>query len=327
MPGFRGALLLVPLLLMPALAAATEPLWFSDLPPTAEWAGKTRRAHGGLVERGRGGVTAKRLWLRAGDDPARAAYVPVPAGAVVAEGPGPDPVTPKPFGADAGGGIRFEMPEEGFYNAYLLSREVRDGTLEARVVKAEVLMHSCANGHDRRFTEARMPPRITAGVPFELIRERRPDEDFHSRAVSGEAIAFLALRQGEPVAGAEVRLVSNTGWSKTVTTGADGRAEFRMVRDYYTDWSEFDKRRRQDYLVLAEYRQPQAGELDGRAYTQVHYSASLAGTYYPAGREYQSYLYGLGVMLFAASLSVGGVYHYRLRQRRPERREAFDEKA
>lgn len=327
MPEFRGTLLLVPLLLMPALAAATEPLWFSDLPPTAEWAEKTRRAHGGLVERGRGGVYAKRLWLRAGDDPSSAAYLPVPTGEVVADGPAREPVAPKPFSADAGGGIRFEMPEEGFYNAYLLSREVRDGTLEARVVKAEVLMHSCANGHDRHFTEARMPPRSTAGVPFELIRERRPDEDFHSRAVSGESIAFRALRQGEPVAGAEVRLVSNTGWGKTVVTDSDGRAEFRMVRDYYTDWSEFDKRRRQDYLVLAEYRQPLEGELGGSAYTQVHYSASLTGTYYPSEREYQSYLYGLGVMLFAATLSVGGVYHYRLRQRRPERREAFDEKA
>ncbi|MDD3448782.1 MAG: hypothetical protein PHF72_07090 [Gammaproteobacteria bacterium] len=327
MPEFRGALPLAPLLLLPALAAATEPLWFSDLPPTAEWTEKTLRAHGGLVERGRGGVSVKRLWLRAGDDPAHASYLPMPAGEVVAEGPEREPVAPKPFSAEAGGGIRFEMPEEGFYNAYLLSREVRDGTLETRVVKAEVLMHSCANGHDRRFTEGRMPPRVTAGVPFELVRERKPDEDFHSRAASGEPIAFLALNQGEPVAGAEVRLISNTGWGKTVITGPDGRAEFRMVRDYFTDWPEFDKRRRQDYLVLAEYRRPLEGELDGRPYAQAHYSATLAGTYYPAEPEYQSYLYGLGVMLLAATLSVGGVYHYRLRQRRPERRETFDEKA
>ena len=315
------------LLLAPATGVAADPLWLSDAPPTREWAKKTRHAHGGPVERGRRGVYVKRLWLRSGATPDGAEYLQATAGEHLLRGPEGEALKARPFDAEAGQGLVFPMPEEGFYNAFHVQRRVADGTLRVDVAKAEALKHSCGAGHDRKFTLSRMSPRTSEAVPFEIVRERLPDEDFHTHITSGDRLVFRVLHRGTPAAGAAVELASQNGWRKRVTTDADGRAAFRMVADYHPDWSEFDKDHRQRYLVTAEYRRETSGEFQGTAYRSARYRTSYAGAYFPAEEGYMSYVYGFGAFVIALLAAGAGLYHYRLRQRRPARREAFDEKA
>lgn len=312
---------------VPPAAAAEGTYWLSDAPPGSEWAKKLRRSHGGPVERGRRGVYVKRLWLRTGNDPRGAGYATFDGPRAWVQGPDGEARAIEPFRADAGAGLRFEMPEEGFYNAFLVEQGVREGVLRTSVQKAEILKHSCGEGHDPAFIHSRMPPRTTGEVPFEVVRERLPDEDFHTRVRSGDRLTFRVLAEGRPAAGATVELVSDNGWHKRVTADHEGRATFELVQDYHPEWTEFEKRHRQGYLVLAEYRTDASGSRQGTAYHSTAYRASLSGSYFPAERAYMSYLYGLGVMLLALLAGTGLVYHFRLRQRRPGPREDLDEKA
>lgn len=313
--------------LLGGVSASAEPLWLSDTPPTAQWAKRTRHAHGGPVEMGRRGVFMKRLWIKAGGDPANAAYAQPPGdGELTIYGPGGTVVRPKPFTVGEGGGFTFSMPKEGFYDAYLVRRRVDGDVLTATITKAEVLKHSCANGHDRRTTVALMSPRTSADIPFEIVRERLHNEDFHTHLVSGDDIGFRVYRDGKPAAGVTVRLTTQKGWSKSAVSDADGQVSFQLVADYFPDWKHFDEDRRERFVARASYTALAQGTYQGHSYRTVRYVTTLPGSYYPARTAYRSYLYGLFVVLFAAALSVGGVFLYRLKRTKTTR-ERFDEKA
>ncbi|MCW8918560.1 MAG: DUF4198 domain-containing protein [Gammaproteobacteria bacterium] len=301
-------------------AAQAGPLWFSDRPPSADWSKHAHHSHGGMVERGRQGVSVKRLWLRDGRVPASAVYPQFGDDAEIAVlGIDGKNLAPELFKVNSGGGITFPMAEEGFYNAYLIERRVEDDVLKTSIVKAEVLKHSCSEGHDPAFTASRMPPRDHAGIALDIIRERRPGEDFHTRMRSGDELVFRVNYNGSPAAGAHVSLTTQQGWSKQVMADADGRAVFGMIRDYYPAWHEFDKRHSEAFLVTAEFRADEPGELHGTPFRQAHYTATLPGTFYPSELEYSSYLVGLLVALVAAALAAGSVFFYRLKHGRPAR--------
>ena len=322
-----GMALIGALLLHCGVSAAVEPLWLSDTPPSSQWAKRTRHAHGGPVERGRRGVFVKRLWLKAGSDPATAAYTGWPDDAEIRiTGPHAGAVTPKEFTAEEGGGFTFSMPDEGFYDAYLTRRHVDGDVLVAHVIKAEVLKHSCANGHDRRTTVALMSPRVSQGAPLEIVRERLHNEDFHTHIVSGDRLRLRVYRDGKPAGGATVRLTTQKGWSKRVVADAEGRATFQLVGDYFPKWTDFDEDRRERFLAEASYTISEPGSFQGQPYRTERYVTTLAGSYYPARSAYSSYLYGLLVVLFAAALALAGVFFYRLKRVKVVR-ERFDEKA
>jgi hypothetical protein len=311
-----------------ALPVTAEPLWLSDAPPNAELAKRLRGSHGGLIEMDREGNTAKRLWLRAGDSVSRAAYETAEetqARSYRLTNPDRSVSEPEPFAVEEGVGVYFPMPEEGFYNAYAIEQKLEDGVLHVQVAKSEVLRHLCSAGHDH--IARLMAPRLLPDAPFEIVRERLPKENFHTHIVPGDTVIFRVLHRGRPAPGAEVRIVTGRDWSRTVTTDAAGRARFQMIRDYYPEWTEFNRRRNDGFLVVAEYAAEEHGEYKGEHYHEVRYTATLPGTYAPPPREYQSYAYGLGVALFTFTLGSAGVYLYRRRRWSPPREEAFDERA
>lgn len=311
-------------LLLPGLAAAESALWLSDAAPHGGHGG--RHSHGGPVQV-RKGVYYKQLWLRQGDTPRDDGYV--------VQGSRFSPLVL----IDAAGGIsehklrkdkehgllnvQFAMPEEGFYNAYLTHQWVEGDQREMQIAKAEVLKHSCREGHDD--VQPKMPPRNNSAIPLEIVRERIPKENFHSRIGFGESVSFLVLHNGMPQPDAEVTFFTAEGWNRRAVSDANGKVSFTLVRDYYPPWRLFDKRHSQPYMVKAEYRLPEAGELDGLSYASTLYRASFSGSYFPSERSYQSYAYGLGIGLFALVGSGVGIYGYRRRRRRPYREVNFDE--
>jgi hypothetical protein len=278
------------------------------------------------VER-RKGVYYKRLWLREGDMPETAKYLEQADGEpsiLLIDTKGEQ--KKKTFERDGGVGafnVVFAMPDEGFYNAYLEQRRVDGGVLQVRIAKAEVMKHSCREGHDN--VEEKMPPRVNAAMPLEIVRERQPKENFHTRLGHGNEVNFLVLRNGEPLPGAQVTLTSGQGWSKRLVSDEQGRVSYVMIRDYYPVWSKFKKRHAQPYLVSAQYDLPEEGELNGRSYRATRYMASYSGRYYPSPDDYESYAYGLSFGLFALVSTGGGIYLFRRRRKRPYKEVRFNE--
>lgn len=303
---------------------ANEPLWLSDKPPDEGAASRTQRSHGGPVERGPKGVYRKRLWLRRGGSPAEAAYV-APEGEFAAQLLVPDRSMGKlRQPVDKGHAqLLFDMPDEGFYNAYITQRRVVNGGLEIVTAKAEVLKHSCREGHDH--VRDLMSANRLADIPLEIVRERLPEENFHSRVGYGDDISFLVLARGEPVSGAEVTLHTRSGWRNTSISDEHGRVKFTVIRDYFPRWELFNSRHRQEFLAIARLQREAAGSFQGETYSGTRYMATLPGHYYPSSRDYTSYGYGLSFGLFGLTFSGLSVYLYRRRRIRPYREVRFDD--
>ncbi len=310
--------------LLGASAAAAETLWLSDAPPCDSQRGA--HSHGGPVEIRRG-IYHKHLWLRLGNSAQEDDYV--------TQGGHVSPV----ILIDTEGRVReqklsrdkmhdyldvnFLMPKEGFYNIYVSRQQVNNGERQVQIAKAEVLKHSCREGHDN--VQEKMPSRHHAAMPLEIVRERRPKEDFHTRLCFGDAVSFIVLRNGKPQPDAEVTLTTALGWCKRAVSDGQGRVRYTMIRDYFPPWRMFNKRHAQPYLVKAEYRRQESGELDGHDFDHTLYCASLTGNYFPSRRDYESYAYGLMIGLFMLVFSGLAVYLYRRRRIRPYREVCFDE--
>jgi hypothetical protein len=283
-------------------------------------------SHGGTVEIRRG-IYHKHLWLRLGNSSQEDGYV-APGGrfspVLLLDTQGR--IREQKIGRDEEHDlldIIFPMPEEGFYNVYISRQQVKDGQRQWQIAKAEVLKHSCREGHDN--IREKMPPRHNPDIALELVRERQPKEDFHTRLGFGDTIAFIVMHNGTPQPDAQVTLTTAQGWSKRALSDSQGRVRYEMIRDYYPPWRMFDKRLAQPYIVKAEYSRPESGELDGQPYDQTLYCTSFIGTYYPSPRDYASYAYGLMIVLFALFSSGVGTYFFRRRRSRPYREVRFDE--
>ncbi len=302
----------------PLLAA--EPMWLSETSPHAGHGGGHN--HGGAVDVRRG-VFYKHLWLRLGATPDEVGYVSEVTSLSELELLDTEGKLSKvPFARDDAHGyynVEFPMPKEGFYNAYAIHQWNHDSIREIQIGKAEVLKHSCREGHDN--VQEKMPPRYNDTIALEIVRERRPKENFHTRLGYGDIAEFTVMHYGQPLYGAEVTLTSDQGWSKQLKSDSEGKVRFTMIRDYFPPWQMFEKRHAQSYLVTTQYTVPEKA----KAYYQTVYRASYAGNYYPSPNDYESYAYGLSFGLLALVGSSLGIYLFRRRRNRPFREVRFDE--
>jgi hypothetical protein len=308
---FRILLLLCSGLFLTSTIHASETYWFSDLAPTKELAKKMRSSHGGPVEVGKRGAYNKRLWLRKGEDPLGASYVKHSQAPLILLEPNGD-TKELAFLNKGYADILFPMPSEGFYNLFMIDKKVQDDTLQLSVVKKESLNHSCRAGHDH--VKSMISPNLYEKAPLDIIRERFDRENFHTLMTSGDIVSFKIFRYGKPLAGVAVTLITQKGWQKTLKSDADGRVSFEMIRDYYPSWHEFKKRNMETYVVVAKYESEVSGEHEGVPYKSIHLKATAQGNYYPSTRDYQSYLYGLLIGLFALFASGIIIYIYRKRR-------------
>lgn len=311
-------------ILLCSTTAVGGTLWLSDKSPHAGHGGA--HAHGGPVEVRRG-IYYKHLWLRHGTTPADSGYLVKgtrfsPLILMDTEGNTKE----LEIRQDKEHGmlnVDFAMPEEGFYNAYLSHTWIDQNVRQIQIAKAEVLKHSCREGHDH--VKEKMPPHHNTAIPLEIVRTRLPHENFHTLLGYGDKVTFTVMRNGKPQSGAEVTIATARGWSKRETSDSSGQVSFTMIRDYYPAWSLFNKRYAQPYMVSADYQTTESGDLDGQHYDNTLYRASYSGNYYPSERDYQSYAYGLMIGTFALVFSGLAVYLYRRRRNRPYREVRFDE--
>ncbi|MGZ5612892.1 MAG: hypothetical protein ACXWF8_18695 [Methylobacter sp.] len=211
-------------------ADANTQLWLSDQPPDKNLLQKMQHSHGGYVYV-ENDVYIKQLWLRKGDSLFKSSYAESVADNF--EVLDTQQKISKPVvehGANSHS-IRFQMPDEGFYNAYYTERSVADNVLNVTMAKAEVLKHSCRLGHnyDRKLVN----PNQWADAPMEIVRLLLPEEDFHTNIQSGALLKFKVFYKGRPVSSAQVKLETQKGWVNTKTTDRDGIAAFQIIQDNF----------------------------------------------------------------------------------------------
>ncbi|MGE5476690.1 MAG: hypothetical protein ACM3Q1_08560 [Bacteroidales bacterium] len=323
----------------PQQSAAPAPLgggflWLADTPlggrkpATPEAGGASRSVETAVAdvgERAMNHADVKHLWLRQGAAPGQSAAVAVADAALPLRVVGIDgqPREVAPATDSAGYHAQVPVEEMGFYNAYLTRAAVVDGRLDAMVAKAEVLKGTCCK---KGVDPAQEKPISDPGQPIELVRLHMPDEKLFTRLVSGDEVMFIVTSFGKPLAGATVTLTTQQGWSKTVISGADGRASFTLIRDYYPSWDKFWRLNKQTFLITAE-AQAGAGEWQGQPFQTARLRTTLAGKYSPSPTDYRSYAFGLGISLGVAVFLGTAIYLYRRRRVRPFREVRFDEKA
>lgn len=317
--------------LAPACAAEPPaPLWLSETAPKRLGAAGGPGQAAETTADGEDGVgvggRVKRLWLRQGDDPAGAAYLGTggPADAIqLVDARGSRAQVPLET-VDGRAQARCVLPELGFRNAYLTRASVRDGVLRLQLAKAELLRGTCCaklGDVDPKRLQAIADP----GQPLEIVREHAPDERLFTRIVSGDRVVFTVYRQGRPLAGARVVMLTQQGWQKRLVSDAAGQVAFTVIRDYFPAWHDFRRRHRESFLVVAETEEPGTGVRAGQAYARVAYQATLSGTYAPSPDDYKSYAWGLGLVLGVSAFAGLGIYLYRRRRLKPFKEVRFDE--
>lgn len=315
-------------------------LWLSDAAPfKRDGKGGSRHGSGGkpsgsgsgmggmgrMGEVGKDGVPIKRVWLNTGSNPKTARPATAEESALVQ---GPDGKTSE-IVVDPHGGpynVKVPTPAQGCYNVYFSRRALEQDTLNVTLAKAEVV--SASMGHSMPKDEAArlVMPRTDARIPVEIVRERKDKETLFTRLNYGDEIVFQVLQAGKPVQNARVTFTSGQGWSNSVQSDEDGRAAFTLIRDYYPDdWSLFDKRHRENYLVSASFTTPEAGEYQGGKYASSRYSVTLSGAYYPGMADYESYSSGLMVGTAGLLFTGSSVWLYRRRRVKPYKEVRFDE--
>ncbi len=218
-------------------------------------------------------------------------------------------------------------PQHGVHTLYVVNTQVVERRLVIRIAKWHTIHHSCGWGHAFKFDPQKIRVPAMETVPLEISCDGLWDRNLHAKLQSGDFLTCRVLQSGNPLPGAEIRLTSGRGWSKTVHTDDGGKAVFQLIRDYYTtDWNSFDRRHRERFTIVAEHAVRQSGLYDGREYDRIVYITSMPWTYSPSRTEYASYSAGLWVGVFSLAMGVGGIYFYRQRRSRPCRSVVFSEK-
>jgi len=261
--------------------------------------------HGGHMPSKRGSIPEQKVWLLGGSGYLDAAPVA--------------PETLRSFYLDTAGTLHplkpnkneeathaytFAVPKNGYYNLYALDTREIAGVNITRVAKLEHLRGSHAS--EERYEERVKKSFLQNETPIDLIRIKNDEEEsfFYTHAM-GDLLKFQALFEGKPLAGAQLHIALQSGWSKTVRTDAQGKASFRIIRDYFPDtWDAFEKRRKGEMLLTLRYMPSK----------ERSYVLTYPLSYYPAPSDYQSYAYAL--LLFIITLAVSGYVVYRYRRNR-----------
>jgi len=310
-----------------------EPVWLSGNPPNMKITKQLRRSHGGYVLQDKDGLYSKILWLRKGADLNKSAYTSSLKGDFFLIDMQSDMQQPIAKITDAeSASIKFDMPDEGYYNAYYMQRYVEGGVQYIDVAKAEVLKHSCRVGHD--FDINKMQPKQNKIIPLEILRLRFDDENYHTRFNSGTEILFKVLLNGEALAAADITITTEEGWVRHSQSDADGIVSFKVIQDRFKqdhkdgekeESSRHQRPRSEQFLVSVQYKQSAVGEYNGKKYQSIVYSSTFPGAFTSPEAIYKSSAYALSFGSAGFLLLGVGTYMYRRRRIKPFKEVDLDE--
>ncbi len=223
---------------------------------------------------------------------------------------------------------RGDGPHHGTHHTYLVDERVTNDTLLIQTAKWATVHHSCAWGHEHKYTPKRLYPGPLERAPLEIIGVDLWDGNFHIRTRSGQVLQFSVFSYGKPVSNAKVTITSDKGWQRQLVTDDSGSVAFQMIRDYYPEsWNRFRKSKNSTLFLKATVEKDKQGTLDGIPYSKVWLTTTLSWRYAPAHQDYASYQAGLAIGGVAFLATFGGLFFYRNSRRKPYQEWAFDEKA
>ena len=309
---------------------ASDIIWLSNTPPPqSRDSYQTYGMHRLSSIRERRGNVKLLCWIRSGTLPESSRYLtninPDETVSLVFS-PDGKPVKNQVSAYNGEYALSYEGIEEGFYNAYLLKQFIQGDTLFVINAKAELLTHSCRNGHDKALLKKIEPRIYPEHIPFEIVRERLPGENFHTFISSGDSVTYTAMLNGETISRANITLCTQKGWNKTLQTNDSGQSTFQFISDYFSRWEELNRRNIYYYLFIAEYTINKEGSYKGLPYQYIHYIGTLSDGYFPSKTMYSSLVWALVIFVLAVSLPVIAVYIYRERRKNPFKEIAFHEK-
>ena len=308
--------------------AAQEISWFSNMPPDGEKNIVTNGMHRLSSKKGKRGQSSIIQWLRKGTSPEESAYISISEEDEVEFylfSPSKKQIEGKLISKKGKSFFSYVSKEEGYYNGYLIQKEITRDTLNISIAKSELLNHSCRNGHKlvRGIVGPHLYPNI---IPAEIKRKREFTEDLHYFATSSDKVEYQFLVNGEPVEGANLTLVTQKNWNKTLTTDKEGNSTFQFIQDYFSSWQELNNREIYNYLIYSEVTLPEKGNYKGSEYSYIHYTTSLSDGYRPAKTMYMSMFWALVLFILTVVVIVSGVFIYRLRRFKVHKEIKLDEK-
>jgi hypothetical protein len=203
----------------------------------------------------------------------------------------------------------FEIPNNGYYTLFAVNETVNNDILYHKTAKMEYLQGS--HGNTDKYSDKDREILFAKEPKIDLIRFRGDKEDsFFYKNYSGEELKFQALLEGKPLANAKIKIDLDTGWKQELQTDKDGFVKFNIIKDYFPNWSEFDKRHKQSLMITMEYERDSLSD----TYYQEKFILTYPVTFYPGEDEYKSYAYGLAITLAFMIFSTLLVYIYRQRR-------------
>ena len=309
-------------------AVAENNIWFSNKPPADDKRSAPSGMHGLSSTKGKRGMSFVIQWLRQGNHPLTAEYIQLsdtnnfefylysPAGK---ETEGQFSIKSK------NAFLTYASAEEGYYNGYLILKHVSNDTLYVNIAKAEMLNHSCRNGH-KNVRKKIGPDIYPKTVPAEIVRDRTLSENFHYFAASGDELEYQFLIDGKPVKDAVLSFNTQTGWQKKLLTDKNGKSTFQILQDYFSPWQELNNRKVYNYVIFGETTLAKTGIYNGQEYSFVHYTSSLSDGYRPAKTMYMSMFWAFVVFMVTVIISVAGIFIYKLNRNKIYKEVRFDEK-
>ena len=308
--------------------AADNNIWFSNKPPADDKKSAPSGMHGLSSIKGKRGKSSVVQWLRQGTHPITSNYIQV------SDTGNFEFYFYSPAGQKAEGQfltigqssiLTYPSNEEGYYNAYLILKQVSNDTLYVNIAKAEMLNHSCRNGHKN--VRKKIGPNVfPETIPTEIVRKRNSSENFHYFASSGDKIDYQFLLDGKPVENARLSFNTQTGWQKILFTDESGISTFQILQDYFSSWQELNNRKVYDYVIFGEITLPETGNYNGEDYSFIHYTTSLSDGYRPARTMYMSMFWASVVFMITVIISVTGIFIYKLNRNKIYKEVRFDEK-
>lgn len=217
-----------------------------------------------------------------------------------------------------------DSPLHGPNNIYVFDQQVKDGVLEVRTAKWLTIHHSCGWGHEYRNDPERLAPRSLESAPLDIVVDNLWNGNFHNALHSGDELVIHVYSYGKPVADATVTISTEKGWTIRKKTDAEGTARVQLIRDYYPEtWQVFKRTQLGRLALTAEYSEEGKSSYGGKDFNRTHFITSFSWKYVPAGEDYNSYSYGLLVGSLGFLGSGFGVYHYRLKRKKPRKTIVF----
>ena len=213
-------------------------------------------------------------------------------------------------GCDA---FSFEVPKNGYYTLLATNKTIKDNILYHRVAKVEYLHGK--HGTDDVYKSSLSNPVENTKHTLDLIRLRDASEDsFYYKHATGDILKFKAFLNGKALSNATVTMYTDTGWAKSIKTDKNGIAKFHIIKDYFPEWTEFDRRHKGEFLIALNHTLDSKGEINTQPYESINYTITYPASFYPSDSEYKSYGYGL--ILLTLTLLVSGIVVYRYRKNR-----------